>query len=153
MRIGLADTTFSQVDMASFAVSVLKKDAPSFEIERYTGPGFKDLPVASKKLIEEHHCDIVLAFGWAGSEKIDEQCAMEANIALMNAELLTNKHILKVFVFSSESSDPKILFNLAKDRVEKHTRNALALLRGKEELSTYAGKGLRQGSSHRGALQ
>ena len=152
MRIGIADTTFAQVDMGQFAIEAIKKANVSCSIERYTIPGFKDLPVAAKKLIEEYKCDIVLAFGWAGGTPLDEQCAMEANIGLMHAELATNKHILKVFVFTSEHNDPQELKKIAKDRAEKHALNALALLKGKEELTKHAGKGLRQGSAHRGPL-
>ena len=75
MRIGVADTTFARVDMASFAVETLLRADRKLQIEQYTVPGFKDLPVAAKKLIEEYHCDIVLAFGWVGKEDIDEVCS------------------------------------------------------------------------------
>jgi riboflavin synthase len=149
MRIGIADTTFARVDMGKYALEALQGKA---EIERYTVPGFKDLAVAAKKLIEEYHCDAVVALGWAGSAPIDEQCAMEANIALMQAELMTNKHILKVFIFESESEDKEKLVAIAKDRAAKHALNALTLLQGKEALSPEAGRGLRQGQAHRGPL-
>ena len=152
MRIGITDTTFARIDLASFAISLLHTEAPQAQIERSTVPGFKDLPVAAKKLLEEYHCDIVLALGYAGATELDEKCAMEANIALMQAELMTNKHILKVFVFQSEEKNDKKLLAIAQDRVEKHALNALALLKGKETLTPQAGKGLRQGQQHAGPL-
>lgn len=37
--------------------------------------GIKDLPIASKKLLEESECDIVMALGMPGSKPIDKQCA------------------------------------------------------------------------------
>ncbi len=152
MRIGIADTTFSRVDMANIAVDVIEKIGKDFEIERYTVPGCKDLPVACKKLIEEYKCELVLAFGWVGDADIDEVCAHEANIGLINAELSTGKHILKVFVHEREADNERELKEIAKDRAEKHTINALALLKGKTELTKSAGKGLRQGSKHAGGL-
>ena len=45
MKIGMADTTFARVDMASFAIEAIKKNT-KIKIARYTVPGFKDLPVA-----------------------------------------------------------------------------------------------------------
>jgi riboflavin synthase len=148
MRIGIADTTFSRINMGQVAEDVLE----NIDTERYTVPGFKDLPVACKKLIEEYKCDAVVALGWVGSANIDEVCASEANIALMQAELQTNKHILKVFVHVKESDDREELIKLAEDRIKKHALNAVALVKGKEELTPMAGKGLRQGQEHRGTL-
>ena len=150
MQIGIADTMFARVDMGKVAVDTI---GDSHEVERYTVPGFKDLPVACKKLIEEYNCEIVLAFGWVGSAEIDEKCAMEANIALMNVEIATNKHILKVFVHSLESEDKEKLLKIAEDRSKKHTLNAIDLLKGKEELTPLAGKGQRQGGEHEGSLE
>lgn len=149
MRIGIADTMFARVDMAKAAIEIIGKKA---EIERYTVPGFKDLPVACKRLLNDHNCDIVVALAWVGSMPIDEMCAHEANISLMNVEVEASKHILKVFVHSKEAEDREELIQIAEDRARKHTLNALALLKGKEELSNLAGQGQRQGGTHRGAL-
>src|SRR3989344_225074 len=151
MRIGIADTTFSRVDMASAAMDVLKKSHSAL-IERYTVPGFKDLPVASKILIEKYKCDIVLAFGWVGKEDIDETCAHEANLGLIQAELLTNTHILKIFFHERETSDTNKQKEIAIDRTKKHVLNAIALLEGKERLKSNAGKGKRQGYKDTGEL-
>ena len=152
MRIGIADTTFARVDMAAVAMEAIRKESENVAFERYTVPGFKDLPVAAKKLIEERGCEIVLAFGWVGKEDIDETCASEANIGLINAELATNVHILKVFVHEREG-DEKKLVEIARDRVAKHALNALALVKGREELKQFAGKGRRQGGKDVGGLR
>ena len=149
MRIGIADTMFARYDMGKVAVETIADKA---EVERYTVPGFKDLPVAAKILIEKHNCDIVIACGWVGSMPIDEVCAHEANQGLIQAELMTNKHILKVFIHSKEAEDREELIQIAEDRTRKHTQNALDLLKGKETLTPNAGKGQRQGAEHRGTL-
>ena len=67
MRVGVADTTFSRVNMGAIAIDELKKHA-SVAIERVTVPGMKDLPVACKKLIEQRKCDIVMALGMPGRQ-------------------------------------------------------------------------------------
>ena len=158
MRIGIADTTFARVDMAKVALDTIDKEKGNYseldlEVERYTVPGFKDLPVAAKLLIEKYNCDIVLAFGWAGRAEIDETCAHEANLGLIQAELMTNTHILKVFIHERESEDKNELVEVAIDRARKHTINALDLLKGKEVLSSFSGKGRRQGYSDEGGLE
>src|SRR3989344_2522305 len=137
MRIGIADTTFARINMGEAALQALQqKEVSSYgfkiKTERYTVPGFKDLPVAAKRLFEDYKCDIVLALGWVGKEDIDEVCAHEANLLLMQVE----KEAVDNF---------KLQKKIALDRVQKHVLNALALLKGKEELTPLAGKGLRQG--------
>ena len=148
-RIGIADTMFAKADMAKIAIKTIKASGKKAEIARTTVPGIKDLPVAAKKLIEEKKCGIVLAFGMAGKEEIDETCAHEANLGLIQAELLTNTHILKVFVHEREAlNDPKKLLSIMKDRAEKHTKNALDMLFAPETLTQKAGTGQRQGSKN-----
>ena len=143
-KIGIADTTFARIDMAKFAIAAIKKNS-SAKVIRYTVPGFKDLPVACKRLIEENKCDIVIALGMAGKMPIDKQCAHEASLGLQQAQLMTNKHILEVFVHMDEARTDKEIYNIAKNRAEKHALNALALLKGKTELTKFAGMGKRQG--------
>ena len=152
MRIGIADTTFARVDMAKFAIDAIKKNSDA-KIVRYTVPGFKDLPVACKKLIEEDKCDIAIALGMAGPKPIDKQCAHEASLGLQNVQLMTNKHILEVFVHMDEAKKEKEIYEIAKNRAEKHALNALELLKGKTELTKYAGTGRRQGKDDIGALK
>src|SRR3989338_8019576 len=118
--------------MASFAIGVLKESAPNIQIERYTVPGFKDLPVAAKKLIEEYNCEIVIALGMVGKMPIDKQCSHEASVGIQQVQLMTNTHVLEVFVHEDEGTDEADLYSVFKDRTTKHTLNALALLKGKE---------------------
>jgi riboflavin synthase len=143
--IGIADTTFARVDMGGAAISELKAMGTGFKIVRYTVPGIKDLPVACKKLFEEQGCDLVMALGMPGGKAIDRQCAHEASTGLISCQLLTNKHIIEVFVHADEAKDDKELAWLAEQRAREHARNAYYLLFKPEELARNAGKGLRQG--------
>ena len=152
MKIGIADTTFARVHMASFAFDTIKKNS-SARIERYTVPGFKDLPVACKILIEKYKCDIVIALGMAGKAPIDKQCAHEASLGLQQAQLMTNRHILEVFVHMDEAKTEKEIYEIAKNRSIKHTLNALELLKSKTSLTKYAGKGKRQGRHDEGQIK
>lgn len=151
-KIGIADTTFARIDMAKFAIESIKKNSNA-KIERYTVPGFKDLPVACKKLFEEEKCDIVIALGMAGKMPIDKQCAHEASLGLQQAQLMANRHILEVFVHIDEAKTEKELYGIAKNRVEKHALNALALLKSRTELTKYAGMGRRQGKEDEGPIR
>ena len=151
-RIGIADTTFSTVDMAAFAVDIIKKNSNA-KIERYTVPGIKDLPVACKILFEKYKCDIVIALGMAGPMPIDKQCSHEASLGLQAAQLMTNKHIIEAFVHMDEAKTEREFFEIAKNRTTKHAMNAIALLKGKTELTKYAGTGKRQGREDAGPVK
>ena len=150
-KVGIADTTFARVDMAKFAINVIKKNSDA-EIIRYTVPGFKDLPVACKRLIEEDKCDIVIALGMAGKKPIDKQCAHEAALGLQAVQLMANKHVLEIFVHMDEAKTEKEIYEIAKNRAEKHTLNVLALLKGKTDLTKFAGMGKRQGKEDEGPI-
>jgi riboflavin synthase len=152
-RIGVADTTFARVDMGAFAIDELKKTGTGFKVERYTVPGVKDLPVAAKKLFEERGCDIVMALGMPGPEQIDKMCAHEASTGLIQLQLMTNKHIIEVFVHEDEAKDPKELSWLAERRAREHAINAYDLLFRPERLMKMAGKGLRQGFDDVGPIR
>ncbi len=152
IKIGIADTTFARIDLAKFAIDELKRRAANIEIVRYTVPGIKDLPVAAKKLIEEQGCELVLAFGMPGRSEIDKICAHEASLGLILTQLLTNKHVIEVFVYENEAKDKKTLLKIAKDRARKHAINAYRLLFRKEDLVKDAGKGKRQGYEDAGPL-
>ena len=151
-KIGIADTTFAKVDMAAFAIDEIKKNSDA-KIARYSVPGFKDLPVACKKLIEEDKCGSVLALGMAGKMPIDKQCAHEASMGLQSVQLMTNRHILEVFVHMDEAKSDKELYEISKNRAEKHALNALELLKGKTALTRYAGTGRRQGKEDEGPIK
>ena len=152
-KIGIADTTFARYDMGKAAIDELKSNIAGFKIIRYTVPGVKDLPVACKKLFEEQNCDLVMALGMPGSKPIDKQCAHEASNALIQTQLLCNKHILEVFVFEDEAKNDKELAWLADRRAREHALNALDLIFKPENLVKKAGKGLREGFEDAGPLK
>lgn len=144
-RIGVADTTFARYDMAADAIDELKKTASGVKIVRYTVPGIKDLPVACKKLAEDDECDIVLAFGMPGKEPADKTCAHEASTGIISAQLMTNTHILEVFVHEDEAESDEKLARLMEKRAREHAQNAALLLFKPQELTRLAGSGQRQG--------
>ena len=151
-KVGIADTTFARYDMGAAAIDELKKNA-SVKIERYTVPGIKDLPVASKKLIEEKECDIVMALGMPGPEDIDKQCAYEASLGIIAAQLLTSRHIIEVFVYEDEVETEKELAWLADRRAREHAQNVIKLLFKPDEMEREAGMGKREGFEDVGPLK
>lgn len=151
-KIGIADTMFARANMGKLAEKTIKESTFPAKIERYTVPGVKDLPVACKKLLEEKECDIVIALGMPGKMQIDKQCAHEASLGIIHAQLLTNKHIIEVFVHEDEGKDDKELAEIMKNRTIKHAQNALHLLFRPEELRKKAGSGERQGKENAKAL-
>jgi riboflavin synthase len=144
MRVGVADTTFSRVNMGAIAVNELKKHA-SVAIERVTVPGMKDLPVACKRLIEQRKCDIVMALGMPGGKDKDKMCAHEASQGLIMCQLMTNTHIIEVFVHEDEAKDERELAWLMEQRTREHAVNAIKLVLHPKELEKDAGTGQRQG--------
>lgn len=153
IRIGIVDTTFARVNMGRIAEEELKAQGTGFKIVRYTVPGIKDTPVASKKLIEEEDCELVIALGMPGSNEIDKVCAHEASLGLIQTQLITNKHIIEVFVHEDEAKDEKELAWLAEQRTKEHASNAYNLLFHPERLTKNAGKGLREGFEDEGPLR
>jgi len=152
MKIGLVDTTFARVDMASFAKNEIEENWPNVKIVQKTVPGVKDLPVECKKLLEEENCDIVIALGMPGGETIDKQCAHEASQGIIQAQLMTNKHIIEVFVHEDEGKNDKDVFEIAKNRSIKHARNAVELILKPENLKKRAATGARQGRENVGRI-
>lgn len=150
-RYGVVDTTFSTVDMGAIAVSTLREIgiAPN-RILRRTVPGFKDLAVAAKQMVERDNCSIVIACGMPGPEPIDKQCGHEASLAIGQAQLMTSTHILEVFVHMDEAETDAELIAIATNRVAEHAVNAYWLLERPEELVQRAGTGQRQGFSDLG---
>lgn len=144
MKIGVADTTFARVNMGGIALDELKRNA-SVPVERVTVPGIKDLPVACKKLIEERHCDLVMALGMPGGKEKDRLCAHEASMGLISCQLMTNTHIIEVFVHEDEAEDDRELAWLAEQRTREHAKNALRLAFHPQDLVKEAGTGQRQG--------
>ncbi len=144
-KIGVVDTTFASVNMGDIAVDELKKQGTGLRIVRRTVPGFKDLAVECKILIEEEGCDMVMALGMPGPEEIDKQCAHEASQGIMQAQLMTNTHIIEVFVHMDEAKDDRELIWLTDRRVREHAVNAYTMLFHPEKMIKMAGTGQRQG--------
>ena len=154
-RIGVVDTMFARFDMGAEAVDELRSCpgfGSKFEIEHRTVPGFKDLGVACKRLIEIEGCRIVVALGMPGRAPIDQVCAHEASQGIMAAQLMTSTHILEVFVHENEEEDPALLAKVCVDRARKHARNAYWMLYEPDELAKRAGRGIRQGYEDAGPI-
>jgi len=151
-KIGIADTTFARYDMAKSAIDEIKKNVSGITIVRYTVPGMKDLPVAAKKLIEEKECDIVMALGMPGKKKIDKTCAHEASQGIIRAQLMTNKHIIEVFVHEDEAETDKELAKLMDRRAREHALNVINILFYPDRLTKMAGTGQREGYEDAGAV-
>jgi len=151
MKIGIVDTNFARYDMARAAIRELRRGC-SAQIERRTVPGVKDLPVAAKRLIELEGCDMVMALGMPGPQEIDKTCAHEASTGLIMAQLMTNTHIIEVFVHEDEAGDERELASLAEQRTREHAKNVIKLLYHPEELTREAGTGQREGFEDAGPL-
>lgn len=150
-RVGMVDTTFARHDMAKAAMDELKQLCV-VKFERRTVPGIKDLPVEAKRLLDEG-CELAMAFGMPGAKPIDKQCAHEASSGLIMAQLLTNKHVIEVFVYEDEVPSEKELAELADRRAREHARNVYRLLFKPEELTKLAGTGQREGAPDAGPLR
>ena len=147
-KIGVVDTMFARYDMGGEAVDELEQCpgyGERFAIVRRTVPGFKDLAVAAKQMIEQEGCRIVVALGMPGRAPIDKTCAHEASTGIMMAQLMTSTPILEVFVHEDEEDDPADLVPVFRDRSRKHARNAYWMLYEPEQLARRAGQGIRQG--------
>lgn len=155
VRIGVVDTMFARYDMGGAARAELAT-CPGFDttftVMARTVPGFKDLAVAAKNLIERDGCQIVVALGMPGRAPIDKQCAHEAAQGIMLAQLLTSTPILEVFVHEDEADDPEVLAQVFENRSRKHARNAYWMLFEPEQLRRRAGQGVRQGFDDEGPL-
>jgi riboflavin synthase len=152
LKLGIVDTTFARVDMARCAREEIQNNWPNVQIVERTVPGFKDLSVECKKLLEEEGCDICLALGMPGKEPIDKQCAHEASMGIMQAQLMTNKHIIEVFVYEDEGRDEKDLKEVCKNRARKHARNAVKMVLKPDALAKRRASGARQGREDVGGI-
>jgi riboflavin synthase len=154
-HIGIVDTMFARFDMAREAFDELAQCpgfGTTFDVVRRTVPGFKDLAVAAKRLIEREGCAIVVVLGMPGSAPVDKTCAHEASQGIMMAQLLTSTPILEVFVHQDEAEDPDVLASVFVDRSRKHARNAYWMLFEPEQLTARAGTGERQGFANAGPI-
>lgn len=151
-KVGIVDTTFARFDMGGAAADELMAHATDLKLIRITVPGVKDLPVACKRLIEREGCDIVMALGMPGPEPIDKMCAHEASTGLIQAQLMTNTHIIEVFVHADEAESQEELARLTEKRTREHAYNVYLMLKHPERLTQMAGTGQRQGWKDEGPL-
>ncbi|MFN7991452.1 MAG: riboflavin synthase [Candidatus Micrarchaeia archaeon] len=152
MRIGIVDTTFSRVDMGRIAADEITKSFPGAQLERRTVPGIKDLAVECKILLDSG-CDIAMALGMVGGAPIDTQCAHEASLGIQQAKLMTNKHVIEVFVHENEAWSGAEFIGICEDRIRKHAHNAIHLVGGRRLLAEKAGRGVRQGREDEGPAE
>jgi len=152
-KLGIADTTFARYDMAKDAIDEIKQRTTKIKLIRKTVPGIKDLPVACKKLIEEEGCDACMAFGMPGRDPKDKATAQAASQGLIQVQLLTNRHILEVFVHEDEAKSEKELAWLCERRAREHAVNMINLLLYPEKLTKKAGTGQREGFEDAGTLR
>ena len=152
-RIGVADTTFARVDMASAALATLRGAGTGFRIYRRTVPGIKDLAVACRQLFQEDGVDLCLALGMPGPAELDKNSAFIASLGMQFAEVLEGKPIVECFVHENEARDARELDQLARRRSEEHALNAYQLLFRPRELARHAGEGLRQGFADAGPVR
>ncbi len=154
IKIGVVDTTFSRVDMAKHAIDVIKNYLPEAVIVRYTVPGIKDIPLAARNLIMNDGCEAVITLGWVGRELVDKYSYIASSIGIILVQILTGKHVIDVTVHEDEADEPSRLYEIAVDRARKHALNLVRLIKyGREALSKYAGKGLRQGTPDVGPIK
>jgi riboflavin synthase len=151
-KVGIADTTFARYDMASAAIDEIKKTTTGIKIIRVTVPGIKDLPVACKNLIEREGCDMCMAFGMPGPNPKDKITAQVASQGIVQAQLMTNTHILEVFVHEDEATG-KELARLCENRAREHAQNLIRMLFHPEKMTKRAGTGQREGFEDAGALK
>jgi len=155
VKIGVVDTMFARYDMGAAARAELATCpgyGVTFEVVAKTVPGFKDLAVAAKNMIERDGAAIVVALAMPGSAPIDKQCAHEASQGIMQAQLMTSTPILEVFVHEDESFDQKVLATVFESRSRDHARNAYWMLFEPDQLARRAGQGVRQGFANAGPL-
>jgi riboflavin synthase len=155
-RIGVVDTMFARIDMGGIAIEALAEKAGNgteFDLIRRTVPGFKDLAVAARTMIQREGCAIVIACGMPGAAELDRLCAHEASLGIMLAGVLTMTPILEVFVHESEAGgDDAKLLALCQERCAKHALNAHDMIFDPQSLVARAGQGVRQGGLDAGAI-
>ena len=73
-------------------------------------------------------------------------------VGLINAQLMTNTHILEVFVHEDEEEDPVELAKLAENRAREHAQNLIKMMYHRKAMRKEAGMGMREGKEDAGPL-
>jgi riboflavin synthase len=95
--IGVVDTMFARIDMGGIVLAALAEkpgQGTAWDAIRGTVPGFKDLGVAAKQLIEDEGCHIVIACGMPGAADLDRACTHEASLGILAAQMMTSTAVL-----------------------------------------------------------
>jgi len=153
VTLGLVDTMFARADLGHYARVAIEEEFERVTIVHRTVPGMKDLPVACKILLEEEGCEICVALAMPGDDPKDKVCAHEAAQGLMLAQLMTNRHILEVFVHADEADDPDALLEICANRARDHAVNAVLLVAAPERIRMRRGQGVRQGTGDAGPIR
>ncbi len=150
-KIAIVDTMFSRGDMGKVAFETIMENARKskwkVKVMRQTVPGVKDLPVAILNLLEQG-CSAGIALGMPGKMPIDKQCSHEASMAIQQAQLISRKPVLEIFVHEDEARSDVELAEIMRSRASKHALNLLWMLFAPEELAKRAGAGERQGKEN-----
>lgn len=150
---GIVDTTFAVARQGVRAINQLHQHGvPDERIQYVTVPGFKDLGIAARRLLE-NGCDIVLCCGMAGPEDIDKQCAQDASFGIQLAMQSTGKPILEVIIHMDETPEPADLVDIVDNRVREHATNAYWMMEDPGKMTLQAGSGQRQGFEDHGSIE
>lgn len=150
---GIVDTTFAVARQGVRAIDQLNHHGiPDERIQFMTVPGFKDLGIAARHLLD-NGCDIVLCCGMAGPEDIDKQCAQDASLGIQLAMQSTGKPILEVIIHMDETEHMADLIDVVDNRVREHATNAFWMMEQPGKLTIQAGSGQRQGFDDFGSIE
>lgn len=150
---GIVDTTFAVARQGARAIDQLHQHGvPDERIQYVTVPGFKDLGIAARTLLE-NGCDIALCCGMAGPEDIDKQCAQDASFGIQLAMQSTGKPILEVIIHMDETPELADLVDVVDNRVREHATNAFWMMEDPEKMTLQAGSGQRQGFEDHGSIE
>ena len=154
-RIGVVDTMFARYDMGAEALDELAScpgHGTVFEVVHRTVPGFKDLAVAAKRLIENEGCRIVVALGMPG-KAADRQGLRPRGLHGDHAGPADHHHPHPRGLRPRERGGrPGRPGRGVRNRARNHARNAYWMLYEPEQLTRRAGQGVRQGYEDAGPL-
>ena len=156
LRIGVVDTMFARFDMGAAAPGANSPSARvTARISRSSARPCRALKISPSRRRTSSSATTPPSW-WPSvcrAAPIDKQCAHEASIGIMQAQLMTSTPILEVFVHEDESDDPMVLAKVFLNRSRSHARNAYWMLFEPEELAKRAGQGMRQGFTNAGPLE
>ena len=93
-----------------------------------------------------------MALGMPGPQQKDKMCAHEASTGLIRAQLMTNTHIIEVFVHEDETDSDEELKVLADNRARQHAQNVYKMMFRPKQMRKEAGQGKREGFEDAGPV-